>query len=179
MFVALLLGTLVTCILLVPSAYPVRCLLPSAHGSCTDWAAHWYFIASVGQCNRFWYGGCHGNANNFVSEEECMSSCRRPQLGPHRPEPGASGQSTHRDGGGSSPGGQQEANQHRMEATVQRKPFPSGGRRWQDRQPGQEEAHHTQAFGERPWGQELGPSAPRQGGDAGRPAPPSQSSSYR
>ncbi|XP_070106135.1 papilin isoform X5 [Equus caballus] len=160
-------------------AYPVRCLLPSAHGSCTDWAAHWYFIASVGQCNRFWYGGCHGNANNFVSEEECMSSCRRPQLGPHRPEPGASGQSTHRDGGGSSPGGQQEANQHRMEATVQRKPFPSGGRRWQDRQPGQEEAHHTQAFGERPWGQELGPSAPRQGGDAGRPAPPSQSSSYR
>nr|XP_044629884.1 papilin isoform X7 [Equus asinus] len=160
-------------------AYPVRCLLPSAHGSCTDWAAHWYFIASVGQCNRFWYGGCHGNANNFASEEECMSSCRRPQLGPHRPEPGASGQSTHRDGGGSSPGGQQEANQHRMEATVQRKPFPSGGRRWQDRQPGQEEAHHTQAFGERPWGQELGPSAPRQGGDAGRPAPPSQSSSYR
>ncbi|XP_075387368.1 papilin [Tenrec ecaudatus] len=87
-------------------AYPVRCLLPSAHGSCADWAARWYFIATVGRCNRFWYGGCHGNANNFASEEACMSSCRGSQ-------PGASVQS-------SAPGGgQQEANRHRLGATGQ------------------------------------------------------------
>ncbi|KAB1278245.1 Papilin [Camelus dromedarius] len=61
-------------------AYPVRCLLPSAHGSCTDWAARWYFIASVGQCNRFWYGGCHGNANNFASEEEITLLGLEPSL---------------------------------------------------------------------------------------------------
>ncbi|XP_014639866.1 PREDICTED: papilin [Ceratotherium simum simum] len=160
-------------------AYPVQCLLPSAHGSCTDWAARWYFIASVGQCNRFWYGGCHGNANNFASEEECMSSCRTPQLGPRRLEPGASGQSTHRDGGGSSPGRRQEASQQRTGATVQRKPLPSGGLWWRDQEPGRGEAHHTQAFGERPWGQELGLSAPGLGGDAGRPVQPPHSSSYR
>ncbi|MBV97868.1 Papilin, partial [Eschrichtius robustus] len=159
--------------------YPVRCLLPSAHGSCMDWAARWYFIASVGQCNRFWYGGCHGNANNFASEEECVSSCRGPQHEPRRHDPGASGQSTHRDSGGSGPGGQQEASQHGTEPVVQRKPLPSGGLWWRDQEPGPGAMDHRQAFGEGPQGQELGPSAPGLGGDAGPPAPPSHSSSYR
>ncbi|XP_057344319.1 LOW QUALITY PROTEIN: papilin [Manis pentadactyla] len=160
-------------------AYPVQCLLPSAHGSCTDWAAHWYFVASVGQCNRFWYGGCHGNANNFASEEECMSSCRGPQHGPRRPGPGASGQSTHGDGGSSSPGGQQEASRHGTGATVQRQPLPSDGLRWRDQEPGPGEAYHAQVFGEQPQARELGPSAPRLGGDPQEPAPPSHSPSHR
>ncbi|NWI02089.1 PPN protein, partial [Tichodroma muraria] len=55
--------------------YPVPCLLPSAHGPCTDWTTRWYFVAVVGKCNRFWYGGCHGNKNSFASEEECMRAC--------------------------------------------------------------------------------------------------------
>ncbi|XP_006865675.1 PREDICTED: papilin [Chrysochloris asiatica] len=143
-------------------AYPVRCLLPSAHGSCADWVAHWYFIPSVGQCNRFWYGGCHGNANNFASEEECLSSCRGPQ-------PGASIHSTHREGG---PGGQQEASSHGVEATVQKKPLPSGSI-------GLGETPGTQTFGERSWDKERGSSVPGLGGYAGRPASPSRSSSYR
>ncbi|NXP20107.1 PPN protein, partial [Scytalopus superciliaris] len=58
--------------------YPVVCLLPSAHGPCTNWTTHWYFVSVVGKCNRFWYGGCHGNKNNFVSEEECMRECHSP-----------------------------------------------------------------------------------------------------
>lgn len=62
---------------------------------------------------------------------------------------------------------------------VQRKPWPSGGLWRQDQQPGQGEAPHTQAFGEWPWGQELEPRAPGLGGDAGSPAPPFHSSSYR
>ncbi|XP_054386778.2 papilin isoform X8 [Pongo abelii] len=161
------------------AAYPVRCLLPSAHGSCTDWAARWYFVASVGQCNRFWYGGCHGNANNFASEQECMSSCQESLHGPRRPQPGASGRSTHTDDGGSSPAGEQEPSQHRTGAVVQRKPWPSGGLWRQDQQPGLGEAPHTHAFGEWPWGQELGSRAPGLGGDAGSLAPPFHSSSYR
>ncbi|NXT64172.1 PPN protein, partial [Chaetops frenatus] len=55
--------------------YPVMCLLPSAHGPCTSWTTRWYFVGVVGKCNRFWYGGCHGNKNSFASEEECMRVC--------------------------------------------------------------------------------------------------------
>ncbi|KAK2104433.1 hypothetical protein P7K49_018289 [Saguinus oedipus] len=159
-------------------AYPVRCLLPSAHGSCADWAARWYFVASVGQCNRFWYGGCHGNANNFASEQDCMSSCQ-PLHGPRHPQPGASGQSTHTDGGGGSPAGQQEPSQHRTGAVVQRKPWPSGGLWWQDQKPGPGEVPHRQAFGEWPREQELEARVPGLGGDAGWLVPPFHSSSYR
>ncbi|XP_054423289.1 papilin isoform X2 [Pteronotus mesoamericanus] len=74
-----------------------------------DWTTRWYFIAFVGRCNRFWYGGCHGNANNFASEAECMSSCRGSQHEPRQPWLGTAGQSTHRDGSGRSHGSQQEA----------------------------------------------------------------------
>ncbi|KFZ64773.1 Papilin, partial [Antrostomus carolinensis] len=55
--------------------YPVICRLPSAHGPCTNWTTRWYFVTVVGKCNRFWYGGCHGNKNSFASEEECMRVC--------------------------------------------------------------------------------------------------------
>ncbi|NXG62902.1 PPN protein, partial [Hemiprocne comata] len=55
--------------------YPVICLLPSAHGPCANWTTRWYFVTVVGKCNRFWYGGCHGNKNSFASEEECMRVC--------------------------------------------------------------------------------------------------------
>ncbi|XP_057881368.1 papilin [Melospiza georgiana] len=58
--------------------YPVMCLLPSAHGPCTNWTTRWYFVGVVGKCNRFWYGGCHGNKNSFASEEECMRACHSP-----------------------------------------------------------------------------------------------------
>lgn len=62
-------------LLLFLVAYPVTCLLPSAHGPCSNWTTRWYFVAVVGKCNRFWYGGCHGNKNSFASEEECMTAC--------------------------------------------------------------------------------------------------------
>ncbi|KAM5273573.1 LOW QUALITY PROTEIN: papilin [Ctenodactylus gundi] len=153
--------------------YPVRCLLPSAHGSCADWAARWYFIASVGQCNRFWYGGCHGNANNFASEQECLSSCRGP-----RPESGRSGPSTHTYGG-SNPRGEQEPDRHRMGVTDPRLPLPSGGPWQTEREPGLGQVSPTQAFGVQPRGQELGPRTPGLGGDASWPVPPYHSSSYR
>nr|DBA14302.1 TPA: hypothetical protein GDO54_005295 [Pyxicephalus adspersus] len=58
-------------------AYPTLCLLPSALGPCSDWTTRWYFVPDVGQCNRFWYGGCHGNQNNFATEEECKNACKK------------------------------------------------------------------------------------------------------
>ena len=64
-------------VLLFLVAYPVICLLPSAHGPCANWTTRWYFVAVVGKCNRFWYGGCQGNKNSFASEEECMRACHK------------------------------------------------------------------------------------------------------
>ncbi|XP_075470383.1 papilin isoform X2 [Ascaphus truei] len=62
-------------------SYPIMCVLPSALGPCSEWTTRWFFVADVGKCNRFWYGGCHGNKNNFATEEECMETCQqRPQL---------------------------------------------------------------------------------------------------
>ncbi|XP_058511180.1 papilin [Ochotona princeps] len=145
-------------------AYPVRCLLPSAHGSCTDWAARWYFVASVGRCNRFWYGGCHGNANNFASEQECMNTCRGPHPEPRLPELGASGQGTHAHGGSGGPGEQRDPSQQR----------PSGGLWRQDQGLGPGETPPGQAFGEQLWGLVLGP-----GRDARPSGPPSFGPSHR
>ncbi|XP_060031479.1 papilin isoform X2 [Erinaceus europaeus] len=153
-------------------AYPVRCLLPSALGSCADWAARWYFVPSVGRCNRFWYGGCHGNANNFASEGECMSSCLGAQRAPLRPGPShaprASAQGTRGEGGGSGPG-----------PTGQSRPLPSGGGGifWPEQEPRPSETHRTPPYAEQAWGQELGPRASTLGGGDRGPAPPSHGSS--
>ncbi|XP_043929994.1 papilin isoform X2 [Protopterus annectens] len=56
--------------------YPDMCLLPDANGPCSDWIIRWYFVPSASLCNRFWYGSCHGNKNNFQTEEECMKECK-------------------------------------------------------------------------------------------------------
>uniref|UniRef100_UPI00398F7257 papilin isoform X2 n=1 Tax=Pristiophorus japonicus TaxID=55135 RepID=UPI00398F7257 len=57
--------------------YPALCLLLSANGPCTDWTVRWFFVPGSAVCNRFWYGGCHGNQNNFETEEECLNGCQR------------------------------------------------------------------------------------------------------
>ncbi len=35
----------------------------------------YYFSKSDGTCKRFLYGGCAGNANNFLTEDACQSRC--------------------------------------------------------------------------------------------------------
>ncbi|XP_037086588.1 papilin-like, partial [Pollicipes pollicipes] len=36
----------------------------------------YYYDPASGRCRRFIYGGCRGNANNFETMRECMSTCR-------------------------------------------------------------------------------------------------------
>ncbi|MBN3270749.1 PPN protein, partial [Polyodon spathula] len=55
---------------------PVACLLPYATGPCSEWTGRWYFVPSGGACSQFWYGGCHGNRNSFLSEQECLRILR-------------------------------------------------------------------------------------------------------
>ncbi|MEQ2209926.1 hypothetical protein XENOCAPTIV_006055, partial [Xenoophorus captivus] len=36
----------------------------------------WHYKAETGNCEKFIYGGCKPNKNNYLSEGECMSACR-------------------------------------------------------------------------------------------------------
>ncbi|XP_028820000.1 tissue factor pathway inhibitor 2 isoform X2 [Denticeps clupeoides] len=51
------------------------CLLPPDAGPCRGDVAR-YFYSAIGQrCERFGFGGCAGNANNFATYAECHKAC--------------------------------------------------------------------------------------------------------
>ncbi|XP_029965787.1 kunitz-type protease inhibitor 1-like [Salarias fasciatus] len=51
------------------------CLAQLSVGPCRAFFPRWRYNASSGVCERFVYGGCKGNKNNFLSEAECVSAC--------------------------------------------------------------------------------------------------------
>uniref|UniRef100_A0A671S4C8 Papilin a, proteoglycan-like sulfated glycoprotein n=1 Tax=Sinocyclocheilus anshuiensis TaxID=1608454 RepID=A0A671S4C8_9TELE len=56
------------------------CDLPHTVGPCDNWTSRYYYDRSASRCMHFWYGDCHGNSNNFASEEECQRMCLRSEL---------------------------------------------------------------------------------------------------
>lgn len=58
-----------------PSIPADVCSLSRDVGPCYEWKSRFYFDAVNHTCTHFWYGGCHGNGNNFVSVDECMKAC--------------------------------------------------------------------------------------------------------
>ena len=44
-------------------------------GTCTEKLARWGFEESSHQCRPFYYSGCGGNQNNFLTREECHTTC--------------------------------------------------------------------------------------------------------
>lgn len=44
-------------------------------GLCRASIARWFYNAATQQCEKFMYGGCGGNANNFYSYEQCVNRC--------------------------------------------------------------------------------------------------------
>ncbi|XP_009467127.1 PREDICTED: collagen alpha-3(VI) chain-like [Nipponia nippon] len=71
------------------AAVPGPCALDKDPGSaCAPFSVMWYHRWETGSCERFWYGGCGGNANRFGSKRDCIRACTDP--GPDRASVGES-----------------------------------------------------------------------------------------
>uniref|UniRef100_A0A671KRM6 BPTI/Kunitz inhibitor domain-containing protein n=1 Tax=Sinocyclocheilus anshuiensis TaxID=1608454 RepID=A0A671KRM6_9TELE len=61
----------------------VYCLFPTARcflekdsgGACGSYMSRWYYSQQTKKCMHFWYGGCGGNENRFLTEDECFREC--------------------------------------------------------------------------------------------------------
>ena len=54
----------------------VVCLAAPAAGPCRGREVRYYWDAARAVCDRFSYGGCAGNTNNFLTEQECREACQ-------------------------------------------------------------------------------------------------------
>ncbi|XP_030384611.1 kunitz-type serine protease inhibitor HCRG2-like [Scaptodrosophila lebanonensis] len=52
---------------------PICLLPPAVVGPCNARIERWTY--NNRRCVRFYYGGCDGNDNNFITEENCKSIC--------------------------------------------------------------------------------------------------------
>lgn len=53
------------------------CKLPSDRGDyCGNYTIRWFYNDAEEQCDRFWYGLCGGNKNNFETEDDCNANCK-------------------------------------------------------------------------------------------------------
>ena len=52
------------------------CVYPPDPGPCKDHTIRWYYDPADTRCKHFTFGGCLGNANNFKTEYDCISSCQ-------------------------------------------------------------------------------------------------------
>ncbi|XP_038158649.1 papilin [Cyprinodon tularosa] len=63
------------------------CSLPRAAGSCSSWTTRYHFDVITSKCVHFWYGGCHGNSNNFMTIAECQRACQVSVSSQRLPQP--------------------------------------------------------------------------------------------
>ncbi|XP_063793716.1 kunitz-type protease inhibitor 2 [Pseudophryne corroboree] len=51
------------------------CTDPKEVGRCRAAFPRWYFDAESMCCHSFTYGGCGGNKNNYMTEQDCLNKC--------------------------------------------------------------------------------------------------------
>ena len=52
------------------------CLFPLNYGGCNIFKTfRYYYNKNTKQCQKFLYGGCNGNENNFINQQKCISKC--------------------------------------------------------------------------------------------------------
>ncbi len=52
-----------------------RCSLPPETGPCEALIQRYFHNATSRKCERFTYGGCEGNSNNFIARYSCERAC--------------------------------------------------------------------------------------------------------
>lgn len=63
-----------------PRCLEQRCGLKLDPGPCEAAIPRWNFNPKTRRCERFVYGGCFGNENNFETLEECEKTCEGKKL---------------------------------------------------------------------------------------------------
>uniref|UniRef100_A0A8D2KYY7 BPTI/Kunitz inhibitor domain-containing protein n=1 Tax=Varanus komodoensis TaxID=61221 RepID=A0A8D2KYY7_VARKO len=59
-----------------PSSFrPDICDLPVDPGHCKAYIVRYYYNRATNRCQKFIYGGCKGNGNNFKTLEQCQKTC--------------------------------------------------------------------------------------------------------
>ncbi|VDP72595.1 unnamed protein product [Echinostoma caproni] len=55
--------------------YAEVCRQPLDLGGCSQFITRWYYDVRSRSCRPFFYGGCFGNSNRFLTKAECDSMC--------------------------------------------------------------------------------------------------------
>ncbi|VDK68293.1 unnamed protein product [Litomosoides sigmodontis] len=56
------------------------CMLDATTGKCNEAHLRFFYDRRVGTCRLFYYSGCGGNENNFVTEDECRRRCKNEKV---------------------------------------------------------------------------------------------------
>ncbi|XP_036598531.1 kunitz-type protease inhibitor 2 [Trichosurus vulpecula] len=55
--------------------YEESCAAKAVTGPCRAAFPRWYFDPEKNTCAHFIYGGCRGNKNSYLTQEDCMTKC--------------------------------------------------------------------------------------------------------
>jgi hypothetical protein len=64
-----------TCVTSNETENVVDCTLPKEVGKCRARFSRFYYNAETKSCEKFIYGGCTGNSNNFFTKQACENKC--------------------------------------------------------------------------------------------------------
>ncbi|XP_029590105.1 kunitz-type protease inhibitor 1b isoform X1 [Salmo trutta] len=65
----------VSVLVLTPEQSEGHCLVPKKVGHCRGAFPRWHYNGASEKCEEFTFGGCKGNRNNYISQQECSNAC--------------------------------------------------------------------------------------------------------
>ncbi|XP_033843757.1 kunitz-type protease inhibitor 1a [Periophthalmus magnuspinnatus] len=68
-------STQVTVLVLSPEQSEHHCMAPKKVGPCRGSFPRWHYNAASEKCEKFTFGGCRENRNNYLSQDECTKAC--------------------------------------------------------------------------------------------------------